>query len=195
MTIYYGPFEYPKDSGDWYQGVHEPIITKELFDKAQDRLKRDKIVRENREYSFTKLFTCGLCTSGITAQEKYKELKDGTIAKYVYYSCSKSKDRNCKNKYIREEELINELLKVIDKVNINDLGMRMKLEEEIKRFNRLQRLATRGTPNMKIDENDIATREYAKYVLKEGSVTEKRELLGHLRSRLVLKDKKITLMN
>jgi len=194
MTIYYGPFEYPKNSGNWYQGAHQPIITKELFDKAQDRLKRDKIVRENREYAFTKLFTCGLCESGITAQEKYKELKDGTTAKYVYYSCSKSKDRNCKNKYIREEELISELFKVIDVVHINELGMRMKLEEEIKRFNRLQRLAVKGKPKMQIDENEIATREYAKYVLREGSVTEKRELLGHLRSRLLLKNKKITLI-
>jgi len=194
MTIYYGPFEYPRGSGNWYQGSHESIITKELFDKAQDRLKRDKIVRESREFAFTKLFTCGLCGSGITAQEKYKELKDGTTAKYVYYSCSKSKDRNCKNKYIREEELTDELLKVIDDVNINELGMRMKLEEEIKRFNRLQRLAVKGKPKMQIDEDDIATREYAKYVLKEGSVSEKRELLGHLRSRLVLEDKKITLV-
>jgi DNA invertase Pin-like site-specific DNA recombinase len=195
MTIYYGPFEYPRNSGQWYQGSHEPIITKELFDKAQDRLKRDKIVRENREYSFTKLFTCGMCESGITAQEKYKELKDGTTAKYVYYSCSKSKDRNCKNKYIREEELITELLKVIDKVNINELGMRMKLEEEINRFNRLQRLATSGTPKMKIDESDIATRQYAKYVLREGTPLEKRELLGHLRTRLILEDKRITLLH
>jgi len=194
MPIYYGPFEYPRRSDNWYQGSHEPIITKELFEKAQDRLKRDKIVRENREFAFTKLFTCGMCESGITAQEKYKELKDGTTAKYIYYSCSKSKDRNCKNKYIREEELIDELFKVIDVVNINELGMRMKLEEEIKRFNQLQRLAVRGKPKMQIDENDIATREYAKYVLKEGSITEKRELLGHLRSRLILKDKKVTLV-
>lgn len=194
MPIYYGPFEYPRNSGQWYQGSHEPIITKELFDKANERLKRDKIVRENREYAFTKLFTCGCCGSGITAQEKYKELKDGTTAKYIYYSCSKSKDRNCKNKYIREVELIDELFKIIDIVDINELGMRTKLEEEIKRFNRLQRLANRGKPKMKIDENEIATREYAKYVLSEGSINEKRELLGHLRSRLVLKDKKITLV-
>lgn len=194
MTIYYGPFEYPRNSGQWYQGSHEPLITKELFDKAQDRLKRDKIVRENREFAFTKLFTCGMCESGITAQEKYKELKDGTTAKYVYYSCSKSKDRNCKNKYIREEELIEELFKIIDKLNINELGMRMKLEEEIKRFNRLQRLAVKGKPKMQIDEDDIATREYAKYVLREGTAIEKRELMGHLRSRLVLNDKKITFL-
>jgi len=194
MPIYYGPFEYPRNSGQWYQGSHEPLITKELFDKAQDRLKRDKIVRENREFAFTKLFTCGMCESGITAQEKYKELKDGTTAKYVYYSCSKSKDRNCKNKYIREEELIEELFKIIDKVSINELGMRMKLEEEIKRFNRLQRLATKGTPKYSINEDDVNTREYAKYVLREGTPLEKRELLGHLRSRLVLNDKRITLL-
>lgn len=194
MPIYYGPFEYPRNSGQWYQGSHEPLITKELFDKAQERLKRDKIVRENREFAFTKLFTCGMCESGITAQEKYKELKDGTTAKYVYYSCSKSKDRNCKNKYIREEELIEELFKIIDKVSINELGMRMKLEEEIKRFNRLQRLATKGTPKYSINEDDVNTREYAKYVLREGTPLEKRELLGHLRSRLVLNDKRITLL-
>lgn len=194
MPIYYGPFEYPRNSGTWYQGKHEPIITEELFQKAQEQLKRDRIVRENREFAFTKLFTCGMCESGITAQEKYKDLKDGTTAKYVYYSCSKSKDRNCKNKYIREEELIEELLKVIDQVTINELGMRMKLEEEIKRFNRLQRLATKGTPKYQIDEDEIATREYAKYVLRDGTPLEKRELLGHLRSRLVLNDKKITLL-
>jgi hypothetical protein len=135
-----------------------------------------------------------MCESGITAQEKYKELKDGTNAKYIYYSCSKSKDRNCKNKYVREEELIEELLKVIDIVNINELGMRMKLEEEIKKFNRLQRLASKGSPKFKIDENEVATREYAKYVLREGTAIEKRELMGHLRSRLVLNDKKITLL-
>jgi site-specific DNA recombinase len=192
--IYYGPFEYPKDSGNWYQGKHTPIITEELFRKAQEQLKRDKIVRENREFAFTKLFTCGMCESGITAQEKYKLLKDGTNAKYIYYSCSKSKDRNCKNKYIREEELIEELFKVIDKVSINELGMRMKLEEEIKRFNRLQRLATKGTPKYSINEDDVNTREYAKYVLREGTPLEKRELMGHLRSRLTLKDKRITLM-
>lgn len=194
MPIYYGPFEYPKKSGQWYQGVHEPILTEELFKKVHEQLKRDKIVRENREFAFTKLFTCGMCGSGITAQEKYRDLKDGTNAKYIYYSCSKARDRNCKNKYIREEELVEELFKVIDQVSINELGMRMKLEEEIKRFNRLQRLATKGKPKMQIDEDDIATREYAKYVLREGTPLEKRELMGHLRSRLVLNDKKITLL-
>ncbi len=190
--FYYGIFERPRESGNWYTGKHEPIITKDLFDKAQEQLKRDKIVRENKEFAFTKLFTCGYCQSGISAEEKWKLLKNGTSQKYIYYGCSRARDRNCKNKYIREEELIDELLKIMDKVSLNELGMRMKLEEEIKRYNVLQRLATKSVKKQTIDETEINTREYAKYLLREGSVSEKRELLANLRSRLCYKDKKIS---
>lgn len=192
-TFYYGPFEYPKESANWYEGKHEPIITKDLFDRAQAQLKRDQIIRENKEFSFTKLFTCGYCGSGISAEEKYKQLKDGTHARYVYYSCSRARDRNCKNKYIREEELITELLKILDKISINELGMRQKLEDEIARFNIFQRSVLGSTDKVK-NRDDMDIRNYAKYILKEGSVSEKRELLGNLRSRIIYKDKTLTLL-
>ena len=192
--FYYGPFEYPRESGSWYQGKHEPLITQELFEKAQTQLKRDQIVRENKEFAFTKLFTCGYCQSGISAEEKWKPLKDGTSAHYIYYGCSRARDRNCKNKYIREEELIEELLKIIDKVNINELGMRQKLEDEIRRFNKLQKIVNGKSGNELVEENDVNIRQYAKYLLKDGSTSDKRELLANLRSRLNYKDKKITLI-
>ena len=127
-TFYYGVFERPTGSGNWYQGKHKPIITQELFEKAKAQLKRDNIQRESKEFAFTKLITCGYCGSGISAESKYKQLKDGTTAHYIYYRCSRGKDRFCKNKYIREEELIAELLRIIDKVSINELGMLNKLE-------------------------------------------------------------------
>ena len=193
-TFYYGPFEYPRESGNWYQGKHQPLITQELFEKAQAQLKRDQIVRENKEFAFTKLFTCGYCGSGISAEEKWKPLKDGTSAHYIYYGCSRARDRNCKNKYIREEELIDELLKIMDKVNINELGMRQKLEDEIRRFNKLQKIVNGKSGNALVEEDDVNIRQYAKYLLKEGSVSDKRELLANLRSRLNYKDKKITLI-
>lgn len=192
-SFYYGVFEHPKESGNWYTGKHEPIITQDLFEKAKVQLKRDQIVRENKEFAFTKLFTCGYCGSGISAEEKWKPLKDGTSAHYIYYGCSRGKDRNCKNKYIREEELITELLKILDKVNINELGMRQKLEDEIARFNVFQRSVLGSTDKIKNTE-DTDIRNYAKYILKEGSVSEKRELLGNLRSRIVYKDKTLTLL-
>ena len=192
--FYYGVFERPRASGNWYQGKHQPIIDQELFEKVQAQLNRDNIQRENKEFSFTKLFTCGYCQSGISAEEKWKVLKDGTSAHYIYYGCSRARDRNCKNKYIREEELIDELLKIIDQVNINELGMRAKLEDEIRRFNKLQKIVNGRSGNALVEEDDVNIRQYAKYLLKEGSVSDKRELLANLRSRLNYKDKKITLI-
>lgn len=192
--FYYGIFEFPRKSGNWYQGKHKPLISEELFQKSQAQLKRDQIVRENKEFAFTKLFTCGYCQSGISAEEKWKSLKDGTSAHYIYYGCSRARDWNCKNKYIREEELIEELLKIMDKVNINELGMRMKLEDEIRRFNKLQKIVNGKSGNELVEENEVNIRQYAKYLLKEGSVSDKRELLANLRSRLNYKDKKVALI-
>ncbi len=191
--FYYGPFEYPRASGQWYQGKHEPLIDQELFEKVQAHLKRDQIVRETKEFAFTKLFTCGYCGSGISAEEKWKQLKNGGANRYIYYSCSRARDRNCKNKYIRKEELITELLKILDKVDINELGMRQKLEEEIARFNIFQRSVLGATEKIETDKI-IGIRNYAKYILKEGGTSEKRELLANLRSRIIYKDKKLTLV-
>lgn len=191
--FYYGIFERPKASGNWYQGKHSPLITQELFEKAKAQLKRDQIVRETKEFSFTKLFTCGYCGSGISAEEKWKQLVGGGANRYIYYSCSRARDRNCKNEYIREEELITELLKILDKVNINELGMRQKLEDEIARFNIFQRSVLGAKEKIKTD-NDTDIRNYAKYILKEGSTIEKRELLANLRSRIIYKDKTLTLV-
>lgn len=192
--FYYGSFEHPRESGNWYEGKHKPIITKELFDEVQAQLKRDQIVRENKEFAFTKLFTCGRCGSGISAEDKYKKLRDGTTAHYVYYGCTRARDAHCKNQYIREEELITELAKLIDKININELGMRHKLEDEIKRFSHFQKVVLGSDGKKEADEGDINIRTYAKYLLKEGSITEKRELLGNLRSRLIYQDKVVTLL-
>ena len=164
-----------------------------MFEKAKAQLKRDQIVRETKEFSFTKLFTCGYCGSGISAEEKWKELKGGGSNRYIYYSCSRARDRNCKNQYIREEDLITELLKILDKVNINELGMRQKLEDEIARFNIFQR-SVLGTTDKAEARKDTDIRNYAKYILKEGSTTEKRELLANLRSRIIYKDKALTLV-
>jgi DNA invertase Pin-like site-specific DNA recombinase len=187
-TFYYGVFEYPMGSGNWYQGKHETIIDKELFDKVQEQLKRDNIVRQSKEFAFTKLMTCGVCESGISAEEKYKQLKDGTSNKYIYYGCSRAKDRHCKNQYIREEDLVDQLIKLMNKVVFNPKAVQIKFEEELKRFNKFHR-GVLGVSGKKENHVDIDLKTYAKYILKEGSNEEKRELMGCLESRVVVKDK------
>ena len=82
--FYYGTFEYPQKSGNWYIGKHEPIISKELFDLAQENISEHIIKIESKEFAFTKLMSCGLCNSGICADEKFKKQKSGTVHRYVY---------------------------------------------------------------------------------------------------------------
>lgn len=181
--IYYGVFEYPKKSGNWYTGKHEPIITKDLYDRTQEQLKRDNIVRQSHEFAFTKLMICGLCGSGISAEEKYKQLKDGTIAKYIYYGCGRSKDRHCKCQYLREEELIDQLLKVLDQIDFNSLGIKHKFDEELKRMNKFQKKVL-GMSSPKENYKEIDSKTYAQYILREGINEEKRELMGCFKSKV-----------
>lgn len=190
--FYYGPFEYPKGSGSWYQGKHEPLITKEIFEKVQEQLKRDNIIRQSREFAFTKLMTCGLCGSGISAEEKYKQLKDGTTAKYIYYGCGRSKDRHCKNPYMREEELTEQFIGLMDKIDLNETGVQIKFEDELKRYNKFHK-GVLGIKGKGAEHQDINLRDYAKYVLHEGTNEEKRELMGCFKNEMVLREKKISL--
>ena len=191
-TFYYGEFEYPVGSGNWYQGKHAPIITKELFDKVQTTLGNKIIPKtESKEFAFTKLIKCGYCGSGITADEKFKKLKDGGTNRHVYYFCTKAKNIDCKNPMINEPSLIDELIELVDKIDLDDLGVKTKLEQEISRFNKF-RIGVLGHKN-KLHATEVDVRNYAKYLLKEGTITEKRELLSFLKSKLLLKDKKILL--
>jgi site-specific DNA recombinase len=181
--FYYGTFEYPKNSGNWYQGRHEPLITKELFDKVQAQLKRDSIVRQSHEFAFTKLITCGLCGSMFSAEEKYKQLKDGTMRKYIYYGCGRARDLHCKNTYLREEELVEQLIKALDHIDLNGIGIQHKFEEELRRFNKFQR-GVLGMANASKAHEEVDLKTYTKYILKEGTDQEKRELMGCFRTKI-----------
>lgn len=70
--------------------------------------------------------------------------------------------------------------------------MRYKFEEEIKRFQKFQKGVLGIKENPKA-EKDIDIRIYAKYLLREGSVIEKRELLSCMKSKLIFKNKTINL--
>lgn len=191
--FYYGQFEYPAKSGNWYNGKHEPIITRELFEAARAQIKRDRIIRsETKEFAFTKLLTCGLCESGVSAEEKFKHIKKtGLTARYVYYGCSRSKDRDCSGGYIREEELIKQFENIVDRIDLDEIGIKQRLINEVGRFRKFQNVVFGVNGKTEINEVDI--RNYAKYVLREGTSLEKRELMACFKTRLILRNKTISL--
>jgi len=189
--FYYGTFEYPRKSGLWYKGIHEPLITKEVFDMVRQQIKTQIIRVEDKEFAFTKIMECGLCGSGITADEKFKKQKNGNIHRHVYYGCTKSKDKNCKCGYINEEDLLKQFEGLMEKIDLNELGIKEKIKDEVARVKKFQRVILGTKENIEV--KDIDVRNYAKYLLQEGSDLEKRELLGCFKSKILLSNKVIIL--
>ncbi len=194
-TFYYGRFEYPLGSGQWYNGAHEPIITKELFDLVQSQIKSQTLEprSQQKEFAFTKIMTCGLCGSGITADEKFKHQKNGNVHRYVYYKCTRIRDSNCPCGFINEEDLIAQLQDLMDDLEIQTVPMKEQITNEVKRFKKFEQMLL-GTKTP-IAIKDIDIRNYAKFILQEGTTEEKREFLRCLKSGIVLESKRISLKN
>src|SRR3989338_4559476 len=107
--FYYGTFRF---NGELYEGTHEPIISKKLFDSVQQVMNnRGKKKRKRKhEFAFSGLMRCGSCGCLITA-EKQKG--------HHYYRCTKKK-QTCNEKYLREENLVEQMKEIIQKVSIPD---------------------------------------------------------------------------
>jgi site-specific DNA recombinase len=66
--VYYGMFQFPLKSGNWYKGTHEAIITEEEFDKVQVLLGRvGKPRPKTHVFDFVGMMRCGECAAAITA--------------------------------------------------------------------------------------------------------------------------------
>lgn len=191
-TMYYGVHEYPENSGNWYTGKYTPIITRELFEKVQEQVNKEGNSYGTKEFAFTKLIICGHCGSGITADEKLKKLADGTTARYIYYGCTRSRDIKCKGGYLREENLIMQLTEIVNELDIDETTVRCNLNTEIERYKRFQSML--GEYSTKQNTQRIDAKSYTKYLLQSGSIVEKRNLLGGVKSRLILTDKKLSMV-
>ncbi|MFS7425158.1 recombinase family protein [Carnobacterium maltaromaticum] len=114
-----------------YQGKHEPIVSKDIFDKAQSEINRrttDKIKVFNSKYLLTGLTYCGHCGARMKATGS-STLKDGT--RLTYYNCySKSgspahmvKDLNCPSKTYRTEVLDEYLISQMKRISKSDISI------------------------------------------------------------------------
>jgi len=82
--IYIGKFRY---SGKIYQGMHQPLISEELFNHVQQFF-RDKIrkLRLYKDYMLGGLINCTECGSKMTPSHTNK----GNMKRYYYYRCTKT---------------------------------------------------------------------------------------------------------
>lgn len=116
--FYYGEFEYPLGSGNFYQGNHKPMITREEFERIQKLLGRTNTVRmKKHEIAYRGPIKC-VCGAMITAEEKEKHQQNGNVHNYTYYHCTRKKDPNCKQPAIEEKELEKQIAAEISKITI-----------------------------------------------------------------------------
>lgn len=106
--IYYGYFKW---DGAVYKGTHAPLINKSLFDRVQEVLhpKAGRLHRGKYQWAFQGILSCGHCGCALTA-----ELKKG---KYVYYHCTGYRGK-CPEKYVREEVLDQQVVKILQSIQI-----------------------------------------------------------------------------
>ena len=191
--FYYGRFEFPKGSNNWYNGSHVPIISKELYDTVQSQIKSQTLEPRSaqKEFAFTRIMTCGLCGSGITADEKFKKQKNGNVHRYVYYKCTRIKDTDCPCGFINEDDLVEQLQGLIDDIEMQTVPMREKITAEVQRFKKFEQMLLGSKTPVAVKDIDI--RNYAKFILIEGTINEKREFMRCLKSEIILSNKKIYL--
>lgn len=119
--FYYGHFRYSKDV---FEGKHQPIITKSLFDQVQVILKRKGRPQNKAKAdpeALCGLVGCATCGMGITAECKIKRQKNGNEHYYTYYHCTKkSKVMKCSEPCIREEVLAGQLSSLIEKYSLSE---------------------------------------------------------------------------
>lgn len=98
---------------------------------------------------------------------------------------------DCKCGYTEEKEILKQFEELIDRINLNEIEVKEKIKSDLDRLSKMQRFFL-GTKD-KIAVTNVDIRGYAKYILKEGTNAEKREILGCLKSKINLAQKKIKL--
>lgn len=185
--FYYGEFEYPEGGGKIYQGAHQPLVKKALFEQIQDtRLIPLRAAWGTKNFAFKEIFKCGGCGASITAEEKFKHLLDGSINRHVYYRCTRKVDPECSEKFMNEKDLKEQLLSFIaentEAIEITDeLARKALAHTEVVEA----ALQIRG---MDYGQLDPMT-EYSTYVLMKGSYKEQGALVEGIKSRFVIRDK------
>jgi hypothetical protein len=120
LKILNNPFYYGlmKMGGETYQGKHEPLISKGLFDKVQEILAIKSKNHTNRKhcFSFLNLATCP-CGCAITGERQKG---------HNYYRCTRKKGP-CHEPYTREEFLNEQISKAIQDVALPTEGYQAML--------------------------------------------------------------------
>jgi site-specific DNA recombinase len=185
--FFYGEFQYPKKSGKWYKGNHEPLISRQLFDEVQKQLYAPQRSKWGEKYfAFKGLIKCRDCGASIVGEEKFKQRKDGGRNRHIYYHCSRQVEYYCTQPYLREADLVNQVLGIIKNLKFEELRFGSKLKYKMHEYDLMTKEHIGRTRT-----NEEIFYTYADYLMRLGDNKEKAEFLRALNLPLVLHDRRI----
>jgi site-specific DNA recombinase len=173
--VYYGMIPW---NGKIYKGKHRPLVSKSLFDRVQQRLRRGGSRLENHVFPYRGLLQCGYCGCKITASLEKKQ--------YIYYHCTHGRGK-CPQPYMRQEHIGSLLESVVDRVHLSKTQIATLLEvlKNSKTQHQEQQLKT--IKRLKREETKINERREALYIDKlDSKISEDRwlELEGQWSARI-----------
>jgi hypothetical protein len=115
--IYFGMIEY---NGELYDGKHEPIITKKLFDSVQEVMANKSKPKSPKlkPFVYRGFFRCGECGCFITTE---------TQKGHNYLRCTKRKNP-CSQRYAREDAITSQIKEEIKKVSLSSAWVNASIE-------------------------------------------------------------------
>lgn len=128
--------------GKQYLGNHEPIITKELFDKVQQVLNKKANTKKQKIYfTYRGVLKCDTCGCVLTATKKK--------GKHTYYYCTNGKGECDEHKvYLKEDDVKKELATVFDKVTVEEKLIEMCYQAKKARLGEIDGYLTQASDNL-----------------------------------------------
>ncbi len=192
--FYYGKFEYPVGTGIWYQGKHKPLITKQIFDEVQKQLATSpKSPWGEKSVTFKGLFKCGSCKAILIGEDRCRKRKVGLPRRHVYYHCARQLGQ-CKEPYISEEKLVKQILRYINFMHIAHPNFLNLLEASTPIICAYKSVRNEILYEQNINPNSVPLDpvNFARHVLYNGSIQEKRDLVLALGNQLYIKNRFVT---
>ena len=144
-SFYYGEYDW---GGQTWQGLHEPMISREEYDRAQEIIgARGRPRKQTHENPYPCLIQCGECGGSIVIDVKKKFVKRENRTKILeYFRCGKQKKKQCTQKHCLRRELLDpQILSMVMAAELPQAFIdwaleKLKLTQEDKKKEREQEL-------------------------------------------------------
>jgi hypothetical protein len=127
--------------GQWYAGIHTPLVERGTFDRVQALLRGLKYQSHGLLYAGG-LIQCAHCGGWITGEVKTKQTKSGP-RNYTYYRCTKYTRKGHPRVRVRETVIEEQVLAMFEAIRIDDQDVRDWFLRVIHAKNRESQIATR----------------------------------------------------